>query len=379
MKSRKRILLIGLGLGGAACAAGIALWASARWRPTDTGCPSAPQSQLIGSTMGTAWTVRLARPLDPAAAARLTADVQAVLDRVDGQMSTWKPASDLSRFNAYRGTDWFPVPPDVAAVVAEARAVSEATGGAFDVTVLPLVTLWGFGPGGADGGEGAATRQAAAGAATTRAARRVPTDEEVARAKARVDYRRLECRADPPALRKLDPDVSVDLSAVAPGYAADLVAARLDATGVADYLVDVSSEIRARGRSAHGRPWRVGIQAPVPDTLRPLRGVELSNLALSPSGDYQNFFDEGGRRYSHEIDPRTGRPAAHDLASVAVAHPSAARADAMATALMVLGPDAGYDLAVSQNLAGFFIVRKGGRFETRATPAFEPLLVPERK
>jgi thiamine biosynthesis lipoprotein len=383
----RQTIVVGLTVVGAACAAAVGLRALPR-PPSSGGAGPATQSELVGTTMGTDWKVRLGRPMGATAAAKLNAELQAVLDRVDGQVSTWKPTSDLSRFNAYRGTDWFPVPPDVAAVVAEARAVSEITGGAFDVTVGPLVALWGFAP--ADGGgSGAAVATAgvattgvtapAGTATTTRAARRVPSDDAIARAKARVDYRLLESRPSPPALRKLAPDVSVDLSAVAPGYASDLVAARLDAAGIADYIVDVSSEVRARGRSPRGGPWFVGVQTPVPDTIRVLRRVALSNSALSPSGDYQNFFDEDGKRYSHEIDPRTGRPIDHPLASVAVAHPSAARADAMATALMVLGPDAGYDLASRLNLAAFFVVRKDGRFETRATSAFEPLLLPERK
>lgn len=376
--------------------------------------PSGGQLQLVGTIMGTAWTVRLRKPLDPPAAAKLQAEVQATLDRLDGQMSTWKATSELSRFNAYRGADWFAVPADLAAVVAESRAVSEASGGAFDVTVAPLVTLWGFGPGGeehgVDPGPGVrdepATRQAVGRAATsdattpneasryatpiativepvdasaTRPVRRVPPDEAIARAKARVDYHKLEVRLTPPALRKLAPDLAVDLSAVAPGYASDRVADLLNAAGIADYFVNLSSEIRARGQSPRGGPWRVAIQQPIPDTVRVLRIVALPNLALSPSGDYQNFFDEGGKRYCHEIDPRTGRPIDHALASVAVVHPSAARADAMATALMVLGPDAGYDLAVRMKLAAFFVARKDGRFETRATPAFEPLLLPERR
>jgi thiamine biosynthesis lipoprotein len=318
-------------------------------------------TQLVGPTMGGSWSVRLARPLDARAAGALQIALQQTLDRLDGQMSTWKPDSDLSRFNASRGTSWHPVPADVAAVVAEAQRVSDATGGAFDVTVGPLVNLWGFGPS----------------TAPADPAARIPPDDAIAAARARVGYRRLQVRTTPPALRKADADIYLDLSGIAQGYAADVVAARLDAAGVADYLVDICGEVRAGGSAAHGRPWRVAVQAPVPDTRRPLRGVQLiNNLALATSGDYQNFFtDAVGHRYSHEIDPRTGRPVAHRLASVSVAHASAATADAMATALLVLGPDEGFAHAEQHGLAVLFVVRNeaGNEFETRATPAFESM------
>jgi thiamine biosynthesis lipoprotein len=324
--------------------------------------PLEPVTQLVGRTMGGDWSVRLARPVDAAAAAALESSLQQTLDRLDGQMSTWKPSSDLSRFNAHRGTDWFPVPPDLGEVVAEARRVSEQTGGAFDVTVGPLVNLWGFGP--------------PAPAAEPEV--RVPSEDAIRAARRRVGYRKVDVRTAPPALRKREADVYVDLSGIAQGYAADAVAARLDAAGVADYLVDVCGEVRARGAAAPGRTWRVAVQAPVADTYRPMRSVELPDgMALATSGDYQNFFEDGaGRRYSHEIDPRTGRPIAHGLASVSVAHASAARADALATALMVLGPDAGVALARREKIPALFVVRRDGgtNFEQIATPAFAPLL-----
>lgn len=311
--------------------------------------------------MGGTWSVRLGKPVDAAVAGPLNAAVQQALDRIDGQMSTWNPASGLSRFNAHRGTDWFVVPNDLAAVVAEAQQVAADTGGAFDVTIGPLVNLWGFGPGRPATGPYKAL-----------------SDAEIEAARADVGYHLLECRRSPPAVRKRQPEVYVDLSAIAQGYAADRVAADLDAAGVTDYLVEVCGEMRARGSSPLGRPWRVGIETPTPDVRRVLRTVELQDLSLATSGDYRNVrVDAAGRRYSHAIDPRTGRPAANGLASVSVVHESAARADASATALMVLGPDDGYDLARRSGLAALFVVRGEGRFEVRATPEFERVLLPE--
>ena len=330
-----------------------------RPRPTAPAPPPAPSGPVAfsGPTMGSTWLVRLRQPPPAAPADQVQSAVQEVLDRVEGQMSTYRPASDLSRFNRDRGTDWFAVPADVAEVVLEARRVCEQTGGAFDATVGPLVNLWGFGPERPAGGFGT-----------------VPSAAELTEARRHVGYQMLEARLAPPALRKSDPLVYADLSGIAKGYAAGRVARRLDELGATDYLVEVGGEVRARGVAPAGRPWRVGIETPTPGVRRVLYTVQLRDLSLSTSGDYRNFFEAGDRRYSHEIDPATGEPSVKAPASVSVAHPSAAYADAMATALMVLGPEEGYAVARRLDLAALFITRGEGRFHARATPAFEPLL-----
>jgi thiamine biosynthesis lipoprotein len=323
-----------------------------------------PVAIIDGPTMGSHWLVKFGKPLDAAAAERHRLAVQSILDRIDGEMSTWKLHSDVSRFNAFRTSDWFPVRAELAATVATSQQISAEADGAFDITVAPLVNLWGFGP----------QRESPATAESNgRPIRRVPTDESIAAAKQHVGYQLLEVRTNPPALRKLDPQVQIDLSAIAQGYAADQVAAYLDAAGVADYLVDCG-EIRARGNTPRGRPWKVGVENPTPNTLRTLGGLELRDTALATSGDYKNFFEQDGVRYSHEIDPRTGRPIQHRLAQVCVAHPSAVHADAMATALIVLGPEAGHELADRKGLAALFIIRGEGKFEIRATSAFRPMM-----
>lgn len=306
--------------------------------------------------MGGTWSIKLTTLPATVSAGEVESATAAILESIESQMSTYRPAADVSRFNAHRGGDWFPVGNDLAAVVAEARRVSEQTGGAFDVTVGPLVNLWGFGAG-----------------KTSAAFGQIPDDAAIAQANRRVGYAALESRLDPPALRKARPDLYVDLGGIAQGYAADRVAEKLAAMGIGDYLVEVCGEMRAAGRSPAGRPWRVGIETPTPDVRRVLRTVELADLSFATSGDYRNFFDRDGKRYSHEIDPRTGRPITGDLASVSVAHGSAAHADAMATALMVLGYDAGYETAVKLDLAVLLIRRGQGRFETRETPAFARL------
>lgn len=312
--------------------------------------------EMSGSTMGGKWEVRLGRPAEPKVGFALKAQIQAILDRIDGEMSTWKSTSDLSRFNSQKTTDWVAVPAELTALVQQAQQISEKTGGAFDITVGPLVNLWGFGPHTSKGHQ-----------------RTVPAEADIAQARKHVGYPLLEVRLSPPALRKLDPDVQVDLSAIAQGFASDQVAAHLDAAGITDYLVDCG-EIRARGNSPKGQAWRVGIQNPTPDTLRTLGGLQLTNQSMATSGDYRNFFEQDGRRYSHEIDPRTGRPIDSKLGAVSVVHSSAAHADAMATALMVLGPDEGFALAEREGLAALFIIRGDRQFEFKPTKAFPPIL-----
>jgi thiamine biosynthesis lipoprotein len=308
--------------------------------------------------MGSTWTVRVSKPPPGLPAHLIQTAAQAVLDRVEQEMSTWRDKSELSRFNRSTGTDWVPVAAEMASVADVARQVSDQTGGAFDVTVYPLVNLWGFGP------------QHPAGPTGT-----VPTQAMIDQARRHVNYRLLDIRDNPPALRKSDPKATIDFSGIAKGYAAQEVGRRLDEIGCADFLVSVGGETCAQGNSHLGRPWRVGIENPTPGVHRVLYTAELKDQCLSTSGDYRNFFDANGRRYCHEIDPATGRPATNPPASVTVIHPNGAYADAMATALMVLGPDKGFDLAQRLNLAALFITRADGHFVARPTPRFAPMHV----
>jgi hypothetical protein len=188
-----------------------------------------------------------------------------------------------------------------------------------------------------------------------------------------VGYKLLHVRLSPPALKKDNPLVYVDLGGIAKGYAAQAVGDALESHGVRDYLVAVGGELRAHGLSSSGHPWRVGIETPTPDVRRIFYSLELKNASLSTSGDYRNFFEINGTRYCHEINPKTGRPIPAGLASVSIVHPSGTYADAMATALMVLGPQEGMDFARGRGLAVFFIMRQSDHFETLSTPEFDQL------
>lgn len=308
-----------------------------------------------GPTMGTTFAVRVvAHELGAGRTAALRAALERTLARVDERMSTWRPDSEVSRFNRARTTDRFPVSADTLAVFRHALEISELTGGAFDVTVGPLVDAWGFGPAGAPAA--------------------FPTARDVERLRRRVGYRRLRIDLAASSVRKLEPRLESDLSALAKGYAVDQVAERLQAEGFDSYLVEVGGEVRAGGRSPRGDAWRVGIERPAVGPPAVQRLVRLRDRALATSGDYRNYHELDGRRVAHTIDPRSGRPVDHGLASVSVVDPLCVRADAIATALGVLGPDAGFELAVEQGWAALLIVRRDdGALHERETPAFARL------
>lgn len=305
---------------------------------------------LSGRAMGTTWSAKWVSPAVPLEATIVEKRISARLEELENQFSTYRAGSELSRFNASRGTEWFPVSVELAHVALEARAISEVTAGAFDVTVDPLVRLWGFGPAG---------RQ-----------REIPSASVIAETRAWVGWRQLEARQIPAALRRTSAGVTADFSSIAKGYATDALSGLLAELGAVDHLVQIGGDLRASGR-----PWRTGIETPSDGPRGITLVLSLRGQALSTSGDYKNFFVQDGRRYSHIIDPRTGWPAAGRLAAVSVVHHSCATSSAWATALFVLGPDAGFALAKRLGLACVFFVRDptGLGYTRRATPEFESL------
>jgi thiamine biosynthesis lipoprotein len=282
-------------------------------------------------------------------------EVEQVLARLDRVMSNYRADSEISRFNAARGAEWFPASAEFVEVVAAAAHVSRASGGAFDITIAPLVALWGFGP--------------------DQRPQHVPSATDLAAARARIGFARLEWRPDPPALRKHAPELTLDLSAIAIGYAADALAQALDRLGAKHYLIDVGGEMRARGRNADDVVWRVGIERPDGGPTDVAEVVALDNRSLGTSGDYRNYFEVDGVRYSHEIDPRTGMTARHDLASVTVVTDSAMHADAWATALMVLGAEEGMRVARASGIEALFIRRTPAGFVTTMTDGMARLMI----
>ncbi len=306
----------------------------------------AARDRLEGRVMGTSWSLRLARPLAPPRADALRAVVQSSLDAVDRRMSTWRPDSELSRLNAFTGTTAVPLHPELAEVLGLALEIGQASGGAFDPTVGPLVRAWGFGP-------GATSRGVAPPAASPADPSRAdPVRFAALRALVGLDRLELVRTASGAArLRKRAAGVELDLSAIAKGYAVDRAAVALEAAGVDAFLLEVGGELVARGRRSDGAAWRVGVEAPDPGRRHTQLGLALEGRAMATSGDYRNFWtDAEGRRYGHTLDPRTGRPVPHRLRSVTVLHPRCAVADAWATALMVLGPEAIEAVAAREGL-----------------------------
>jgi thiamine biosynthesis lipoprotein len=312
---------------------------------------SARTFTIRGFTMGTSYTVHVASTLDDDEERRLRRRVQDVVDAVNRRMSTYQPNSEVSRFNRYESDDWFDVSDSTAHVVATALDVGRQTNGAFDITVAPLVNLWSFGP-----------DQRPLG---------VPLESEVSAALQTVDFRKLHVRMDPPALRKEDPRLSIDLSGIAKGYAVDRLSAQLERDGFPSHMVEIGGEVRTRGAKLDGQAWKIGLERPDVDRRTVQFVMKVTDCCLASSGDYRNFFEWEGKFYSHEIDPRIGWPVQNGAASVSVVASSVMLADALATALMVLSPEEAWDLANESDWELLLVTRQAdGSLVSRQTPGF---------
>jgi thiamine biosynthesis lipoprotein len=308
---------------------------------------------LIGSTMGTRFTITLPNGLGEYVPVRLQKDIEAALEDDEAQMSTYQPDSLISYINRSDSTQWLQVLDSFCRKVERSQQISELTGGAFDITVGPLVNLWGFGP--------------------DDMISEPPDDDAIAALKAVTGYKQLQTDCSRPAIRKNIAGLMLDMSAIGKGFAADRVAELLEELGFEDYLVEIGGELRLRGHNAAGKPWAIGIEAPLEGVRKPHTIVHLTDTAMATSGDYRNYFEAGGQRYSHTIDTRTGRPVTHSVASVTVVDPSAWRADALATALLVMGPEEGMAFATRENLAVLMLLRTENGLEELQTAAFEQL------
>ncbi len=304
---------------------------------------------LAGATMGTTWSARLALPRGRTEAEARHA-IQAALDDVVAQMSTWEPDSDITRYNR-AATGWQTLPAGFFHVLSHALALAEDSGGAYDPTVGPLVNAWGFGP--------------------HQRAFEPPSPSAIEAARTRCGWRRVQLDAQHQAA--LQPGGAyLDLSSIAKGYGVDRAAMALDALGITQYLVEVGGELRARGKRPDGQPWRVAIEVPDASDDHAL-ALPLRDHSIATSGDYRRHAGSGDERYAHTIDPRTGLPVRNGLASVTVLHPGCMQADALATALTVLGEEEGLAYARRHELAALFILRERDAWRVVATPAFQAL------
>lgn len=309
--------------------------------------PSATLETFGGPTMGSTYSVKFVHTATTPSTAVLKQGIDAILADVDQQMSTWRADSRVSIFNQAPAGTCMSVPAPMLELVTLGESLSKQTDGAFDMTLFPLMRAWGFGPG--SRGE------------------KVPSAEEIAAAKQGVGHQYLHIRDG-----QLCKDIAlkVDFNAVAAGQAVDRMAAFMESQGIQHYVVEATGEVKARGHKPDGSAWHIAIEAPRDDQQIAQKILNLDGLGLSTSGDYRNYFEKDGRRYSHTLDARTGYPIAHTLASVTVAHPQAVYADGLSTLLMILGPEEGMTFATQSGIAAFFIVREGGGFVTKASPAF---------
>ena len=319
-----------------------------------SGCSEKKQADfpfhLTGTTMGTTFSVKVSVLPDGLDTDELKQDIKHTFHDINLTMSTYLPDSELSRFNRYTGIDWVSISEPLGVVLAEAVNVSELSNGAYDVTVGPLVNLWGFGPGKESPG--------------------IPSEADIQTLVQRTGFRMIELDEPGQRARKTNPALYIDLSSLAKGYAVDRVTELLVNRGIDDYLVEVGGELKLGGGRANGEMWNIAVEKPEAGIRAIEQVLQLTDVAVATSGDYRNFFESGGLRYSHTIDPRTGRPVSHALVSVTVLDASAMRADALATALMVLGPDEGFQLASKHQLTVLFINKRGEGFETLKTAGF---------
>lgn len=320
-------------------------------------CSQAPkQKNIAGETMGTTYHVSFISG-DPAHKAdEIKANIDGLLEQINQQMSTYDPNSELSRINASRQTSPFVISRSLEVVVKRALEIAEQTGGVLDVTVGPLVNLWGFGP------------QARP--------EQIPTQAELDEVLDEIGFRHIQ--VDNHQLTKLNPELYIDLSTIAKGYAVDRVARVLEQLRIHNYLVEIGGEMRIKGSKEGGKPWRIAIEKPISTERAIQRIIEPIDMAVATSGDYRNYYEEDGVRYSHIIDPRTGKPIQHNLVSVTVLTETSMDADAYSTALMVLGPEAALEFAQRHDLAVMLVTREDQGFKEYTTPRFDTYVADEQ-
>lgn len=301
-----------------------------------------------GPTMGSTYSIQYLRHADGPVPAQVRAEVEAILAQVDQQLSTYRSDSDISRFNALSANTCQAMPPAVLQLVAVGDRLSRESAGAFDLTVEPLLDLWGFGPQGRD--------------------EQVPDAQALAQALRRVGHEHLRIEGD---LLCKDAAVQVDFNSIAAGYAVDRISARLAELGIDSFLAEATGELKAVGKKPDGSPWRIALEEPRDDRQVAQRIIAIDGYGVSTSGDYRHYFEQDGQRYSHTLDARTGAPITHRLAAVTVIHASALMADGLSTLLMILGPQQGLEYARRQAIAAVFVVRGDSGFVTTTSPAFD--------
>ncbi|TXR53587.1 FAD:protein FMN transferase [Reinekea thalattae] len=306
-----------------------------------------------GYAIGTSYSIKyVSQNTEPQT---LQLGVEGVLSKIDRLMSTYLPKSDISTISAAPINQPIKIASETAEVLQAALSIAAATDGRFDPTIAPLVNLWGFGP--------------------VIQRHQLPNPDDIDRLLARIDYRALDVQLDDPQVTKFK-ELELDLSAIAKGYAVDQIARFLEAKGINNYLVEVGGEMRLSGLKPNNESWRIAIEKPDVAERSAYRVLAVSDIAIATSGDYRNYFEIDGNRYSHTIDPSTGYPIVHNLASVTVMMDSSMQADAYATAFLVMGVEEAFSYAEAHNIAAFFITKADNEegFESLQTSAYSALI-----
>jgi thiamine biosynthesis lipoprotein len=311
-----------------------------------------PIISLSGSTMGTTYHIKVVSNKSLPEPQLLQAEIDMALEVVNDQMSTYRPDSELSKFNQLQVQQSVSVSADTIKVIKEGMRLYNETDGALDITLGPVVNLWGFGPDKRPISE--------------------PTQAQIDAAKAKMGIHELSVNGL--TLTKHNADLYVDLSSIAKGFGVDKVAALLDKYHVSGYLVEIGGELNVKGTKSDSTPWRVAVEQPTSEGQAVQQIIEPGTMSLATSGDYRNFYQENGERFSHLIDPRTGYPIKHQLASATVLHSSCMTADGYATAMMVLGTEASLALAKKNNLAVMLIEKQEQGYQVYYSDAFKSYL-----
>lgn len=311
---------------------------------------------LQGMTMGTTYNIKVVATPEHVESLKLHSKIETVLKQVNQEMSTYIPNSEISLFNKSNSRDIFEISNGFSRVLKESIRLGELSNGKLDITVGPLVNLWGFGP--------------------EQRPEKVPSENILASTLTRVGLKNLHLNGN--QLSKDIPNLFIDLSTTAKGYGVDVVAELIEANGIVNYLVEIGGEMRLKGFKHTGELWAIAIEKPLLDPSGEQRAVHQviipKDNAVATSGDYRNYFETDGQRFSHIIDPATGKPINHNLVSVTVIHPSSMTADGLSTTLMVMGNDQGMKFAVENNLAALFIYKTDHGFSEQFTVKFKQYL-----
>lgn len=314
-----------------------------------------------GMTMGTTYSIKIVTPFTTASEVDVKQAIKDELAGVNKLMSTFDPNSEVSRFNQHGSTEWFPVSKETYQVIKEALRISKETDGAMDITVGKLVNIWGFGK--------------------DRQKLLIPNENEIETLKQQSGFRYLQLNDEKKEVKKTLPALYVDLASIAKGYGVDRVSQRLLKMGFKNFLVEIGGEIRTFGykNQSSKKLWVLAVEKPLSMERTIFKKLYMKSRALATSGDYRNYFEKNGVRFSHTINPKTGYPIKHHLASVSVIHSSCMTADGLATALMVMGAKEGYQWALNHKIAAYFIYRSENGFEEMVTPDFQPYFEKNRK